>query len=123
MALRLRYLIFLRRVVWDSQSHRRRRQLGAQPTDSSWDAARMIVSLLSMPEALLRRETAKDAELLVLRHENAVLRRQLNGLIRYEPTDRFWLAALSSLLPRHRWRGLHRSTPTHRAPHPHFVPV
>ena len=42
----------------------------------------------------------------MLRHENAVLPRQLNGPIRYEPADRFWLAALSSLLPRHRWRSI-----------------
>lgn len=60
-------------------------------------------ALLSVPAFLLRRDTAIEAEMLVLRHENAVLRRQLNGLIRYESADRFWLAALSSLLPRHRW--------------------
>ncbi|MDH6580458.1 transposase [Kitasatospora sp. MAP5-34] len=62
--------------------------------------------LLSVPGALLRRETAKDAELLVLRHENAVLRCQIVGPVRYEPTDRLWLAALSSLIPRHRWRAV-----------------
>ncbi|MCX4688556.1 integrase core domain-containing protein [Kitasatospora purpeofusca] len=62
--------------------------------------------LLSAPGVLLRRDTAKDAELLVLRHENAVLRRQISGPLRYEPADRFWLAALSSLIPRHRWRAV-----------------
>jgi hypothetical protein len=32
--------------------------------------------LLSLPALLLRRDASKDAELLVLRHENVVLRRQ-----------------------------------------------
>jgi len=45
-----------------------------------------------------RREASKDAELLVLRHENAVLRRQISR-IRYQPGDRLWLAALSRLIP------------------------
>jgi hypothetical protein len=44
---------------------------------------------------MLRRDSTKDAELLVLRHENAVLRRQVAGPVRYEPADRFWFAALS----------------------------
>jgi hypothetical protein len=48
------------------------------------------------------REASKDAELLVLRHENAVLRRQISR-VRYQPGDRLWLAALSRLIPRHRW--------------------
>ncbi|MFI6357365.1 integrase core domain-containing protein [Streptomyces sp. NPDC050743] len=64
-----------------------------------------------MPAVLLRRETAKDAELLVLRHENAVLQRQLTHPIRYEPADRFWLAALSSLIPRRRWSSVFPITP------------
>ncbi|MFE2188215.1 integrase [Streptomyces sp. NPDC059455] len=59
--------------------------------------------LLTVPAVLLRRETAKDAELLVLRHENAVLHRQLTGPARYEPADRFWFAALSGLIPRRHW--------------------
>jgi transposase len=39
----------------------------------------------------------------VLRHENAVLRRQISGPVRYELPDRFWFAALSSLISRYRW--------------------
>jgi putative transposase len=51
---------------------------------------------------LARREASKDAELLVLRHENAVLRRQI-GRVRCQPGDRLWLSALSQLIPRQRW--------------------
>ncbi|MEV1121975.1 integrase [Actinosynnema sp. NPDC049800] len=55
--------------------------------------------LLSVPSVLLRGEAAKDAGLLVPRHENAVLRRQLAGPVRYEPADRFWFAALACGVP------------------------
>ncbi|MEU4449262.1 hypothetical protein AB0K14_40420 [Actinosynnema sp. NPDC050801] len=51
--------------------------------------------LLSVPAVVLRGETTKDAEPHVLRHENAVLRRQLAGRVRYEPADRFWFAFLT----------------------------
>ena len=57
--------------------------------------------LLGCLMVLARREVSKDAELLVLRHENAVLRRQI-GRVRYQPGDRLWLAALSRLVPRRR---------------------
>src|SRR6266436_7854024 len=57
-----------------------------------------------------RREASKDAELLVLRHENAVLRRQISR-VRYQPGDRLWLAALSRLIPRHRWGEVFTVTP------------
>jgi putative transposase len=46
----------------------------------------------------------------VLRHENAVLRRQI-GRVRYQPGDRLWLAALSRLFPRHRWGEAFAVTP------------
>jgi transposase len=68
--------------------------------------------LLSVPSVVLRSETAKDAELLVLRHENAILRRQLAGPIRYKPADRFWFAALSGLVDRRRWREVFPVTPS-----------
>jgi hypothetical protein len=63
---------------------------------------RLVRSLLGAVAVLVRREVSKDAELLVLRHENAVLRRRV-GRIRYSPADRVWLAALASLIPRRRW--------------------
>jgi len=47
---------------------------------------------------LARGEVSKDAELLVFRHENAVLRRQISQ-VRYQSGDRLWLAALSRLIP------------------------
>jgi hypothetical protein len=58
--------------------------------------------VLSLAVLVFRGDRAKDAELLVLRHENAVLRRHA-GRIRYEPGDRVWFAALARLLPRRRW--------------------
>jgi putative transposase len=59
---------------------------------------------------LARGEVSKDAELLVLRHENAVLRRQISR-VRYEPGDRLWLAALSWLIPRRRQGEVFAVTP------------
>jgi putative transposase len=66
--------------------------------------------LLSCLAVLARREASKDAELLVLRHENAVLRRQVSR-VRYRPADRLWLAALSKLIPRHQWGEVFAVTP------------
>ncbi|MFD8386216.1 integrase core domain-containing protein [Streptomyces sp. NPDC059679] len=68
--------------------------------------------LLSVPAVLVRRDTSKEAELLVLRHENAVLRRQVHGRVRYEPADRLWFASLSSLIPRRHWDKVFPITPS-----------
>src|SRR5690348_5617171 len=51
---------------------------------------------------LARDGGAKDVELLVLRHQVAVLRRQVHRPA-LEPADRVVLAALSRLLPPTRW--------------------
>ena len=51
---------------------------------------------------LARGEAAKDLELLVLRHQLTVLRRQLPRP-KLEPADRALLAAVSRALPRSRW--------------------
>ena len=52
--------------------------------------------VLGLAVLAFRGDRAKDAELLVLRHENAVLGRNA-GRVRYEPGDRVWLAALARL--------------------------
>jgi hypothetical protein len=49
-----------------------------------------------------RSADAKEVEILVLRHQLAVLRRQ-HPRPRLQPNDRALLAALSRLLPRSRW--------------------
>jgi transposase InsO family protein len=85
---------------------------------AGWDHRWVIFSvgyllarcLLDGLMVLARREASKDAELLVLRHENAILRRQISR-VRYQQADRLWLAALSRLIPRHRWGEVFAVTP------------
>ena len=80
---------------------------------------RLMRCLLGLTTVLMRRDLSKDAELLVLRHENTVLRRQLSR-VRSTPADRAWLAALSRLVPRRRWAEVFPVTPaTSLATHLH----
>ena len=59
----------------------------------------LVRQVLGLFVLVFRKDLANDAELLVLRHENAVLRRHA-WRIRYEPADRVWFAALARLIPR-----------------------
>jgi hypothetical protein len=63
----------------------------------------VVRRLLSLPALLLRRSVSKEAELLVLRHQNAVLRRQVPR-VRYQP-------AASGSCP-HRKPKQHRQPPS-----------
>ena len=66
--------------------------------------------LFSLAVLVVRGDREKDAELLVLRHENAVLRRNA-GRVRYEPGDRAWFAVLTRFIPRRRWAEVFPVTP------------
>ncbi len=58
--------------------------------------------LLQLAALRLRSEEFKELEIVVLRHELAVLRRQTGRPV-LEPADRVFLAAASRLLPRSSW--------------------
>ena len=60
---------------------------------------RLVVDLLVLRG---RRDRSKDAEILVLRHQLAVLRRQVPRP-QFEPVDRVFLSAFARVLGRDRW--------------------
>jgi hypothetical protein len=60
---------------------------------------RLVLDLLVLRS---HRDRSKDAEILVLRHQLVVLRRQVPRP-RFEPDDRAVLAALARVLDRDRW--------------------
>jgi putative transposase len=72
---------------------------------------RLVRCLLGLLAVLVRSGLSKDVELLVLRHENQVLRRQVRGRLRWDHADRLWLTALSRLVSRRRWAEVFPVTP------------
>ena len=69
-----------------------------------WSLCYLVLRRLPQLAALrLRSEEFKELEIVVLRHELGVLRRQL-ARPELRPSDRVFLAAASRLLPRASWR-------------------
>jgi len=71
----------------------------------------LLRCLFGLLAVLVRSDFSRDVELLVLRHENQVLRRQTGGRPRWDHTDRLWLTALSRLVSRCRWAEIFPVTP------------
>src|SRR3954470_6275584 len=60
-----------------------------------------VTNVFALLRLLPRSDRDKDAEILALRHQLAVLQRQLGGQkIQFQPADRALLAALRHRLPR-----------------------
>jgi len=72
---------------------------------------RLVRCLLGLLAVLVRSDLSKDVELLVLRHENQVLRRQAGGRPRWDHADRLWFTALSRLVNRRWWAEIFPVTP------------
>jgi putative transposase len=91
----------------------------------------LVCRLLELVVLLARRDRAKELEILVLRHELSILRRQA-GRPRFETHDRLLLSALSRVLPRRSWNAFlvrpetllrwHRRMVARRWTYPHRRP-
>jgi len=87
--------------------------------------------LFELVVLLVRRDSSKELEILVLRHQLAILRRQTRRP-QFTPSDRFLLTALSRVLPRRSWPALlvtpetllrwHRRLVARRWTYPHRAP-
>jgi hypothetical protein len=76
--------------------------------------------LLQLVGLCCRSRDFKDLEIVVLRHELAILRRQ-GGRPSLRPADRAFLAAASRLLPRGRWSSFFVTPDTLLRWHRHLV--
>ena len=66
-----------------------------------------ITNAFALLRLLPRSDRDKDTEILALRHQLAILQRQLDGQrARFDPADRVWLAALLHRLPKPSLQGL-----------------
>jgi hypothetical protein len=66
-----------------------------------------IINAFALLRLLPGSDRDNDTEILALRHQLAVLHRQLDGQrVRFDPADRAWLAALLHQLPRPSLHGL-----------------
>jgi putative transposase len=91
----------------------------------------VVCRLFELVVLLGRGERSKELEILVLRHELSILRRQVCRP-RFEPCDRLLLAALSRVLPRQSWQAFlvrpetllrwHRRLVAHHRTYPHRRP-
>jgi putative transposase len=76
--------------------------------------------LFELMMLLARRERSKELEILVLRHELSILRRQVRRP-QFAPRDRLLLAALSRVLPRCSWHAFPVTAGTLLRWHRHLV--
>jgi transposase InsO family protein len=91
----------------------------------------VVCRLLALLVLLGRGDRSKDIEILVLRHELSILRRQVRRP-RFEPRDRLMLAAVSRIASRRCWSAFpvrpeillrwHRRLVAHRWTYPHRRP-